>query len=157
MQLLFFCLLVLGAGALSHPDPLTSGLAAPEFTSPITSTVLEKRGHKGWVGNFDNAQCSGTPIGNRPELDSKACIPFEKAGKYIGIFWGTWPFKLYSLGLYNGTCDLPEPVTYLTPEFVNPNDDYDDKIKENLCTPWEDWGQAILSVKVGPKFYNEKM
>ncbi len=70
---------------------LTTTLTLP--TSNSTGSTLEERSHHGWVGSFTSIDCSGNPIGNRPEFDvnSIKCIKFGPTpyNDHIGVNYGT--------------------------------------------------------------------
>ena len=91
---------------LAISTTLASTMALPT-TSTSSSTELEKRFHYGWVGSFDNSDCSGdpNPLGVRPELDYEngvECDSFQYViGDWIGINYGTGAYSWAGATFYS--------------------------------------------------------
>ena len=89
--------------------PLILAIAATALALPATNETtsnLEKRDHHGWIGTFNDSQCTGPSYGPRPELrlgDCTAFTPDYNIMGYVGIFFGTGVYSFEHLGSWSDT------------------------------------------------------
>ena len=91
--------------------PLILAIAATTLALPTTDQTtsnLEKRDHHGWIGTFNDSQCTGTTYGPRPELHLGDCTAFTSDDKiigYVGIYFGSGVYSFNHLGTWSdGGC-----------------------------------------------------
>ena len=78
----------------------STALALPAVDQ--TNSTLEKRWNHGWIGNFDNDQCTGTAVGSRPEIHLDHCLAFQPSlsAGFIGVFFGTGLYGFDQFTIY---------------------------------------------------------
>lgn len=95
----------------------STALALPAVTQ--TNSTLEKRYNHGWIGNFANDECSGTPVGPRPESHLKDCVVFNpNVSPFVGIFFGTGWYSFDKLMFFSDTNCQEEMEVIFKSEFT---------------------------------------
>ena len=81
----------------------STALALPAVNK--TNSNLAERYEHGWTGNFEDGECSGTPVGPRPEIRLDDCVAFKPSmsAGFVGIFFGTGVYDFDQLMLYSDT------------------------------------------------------
>lgn len=85
----------------------SSALALPAVNQ--TGSNLAKRFDHGWIGSFEDEQCSGKPVGPRPEIHLDDCIAFTPSisAGFVGIFFGTGVYDFDQLTVYaDNNCEI---------------------------------------------------
>lgn len=128
MLLQISLVLVIAANALALPAANQTGP-----TDQPGSSTLEKRFHHGWIGAFQDENCTSR-ADPRPEIHLDDCVPFEpRLGEYVGIYFGTGAYKFDALTLFtDGACE-----DYLELWFKNIND------KEYACLSADDFDYPV--------------